>query len=187
VLSPWVMQHFETPVHDNQHLQKVLLFQAAPQGSDMLAASLVLAIMVIPYITSVSRDILRAIPRTARDGSYALGATQWETISGVVMPFARAGIIGSVILGLGRALGETMAVTMVIGNNASGINFALFAPGYTMASVIANELPEASIALYRSALIEIGLALFAITMIVNAAARLLVNYTAKDINSGGRR
>jgi phosphate transport system permease protein len=187
VMSPWIHDHFETPIHDNQHLAKVIFFHDTPQGSDMLAASLILAIMVTPYITSVSRDILRAIPRIARDGSYALGSTQWETIKGVVLPYARAGIIGSVILGMGRALGETMAVTMVIGNSASGIKLGLFAPGYTMASVIANEFQEASMAIYRSALIEIGLALLVITVVVNAFAHVLVTYTAKDINSGGRR
>ncbi|MDR3709026.1 MAG: phosphate ABC transporter permease subunit PstC [Capsulimonadaceae bacterium] len=187
VLSPWLNQHLETPIHDNAHLAKVILFQAQPQGSDMLAAALILAIMVTPYITSVSRDILRAIPRVVRDGSFALGATQWETIERVVLPYARAGVIGAVILGLGRALGETMAVTMVIGNSGSHLNLSLFAPGYTMASIIANELPEASTDIYRAALIEIGLLLFVVTMIVNAVARLLVLYTAKDINSGGGR
>lgn len=187
VLSPWLNQHIETPIHDNEHLAKVILFQAEPQGSDMLAASLILAIMVTPYITSVSRDILRAIPRVVRDGSFALGATQWETIKGVVLPYARAGIIGAVILGLGRALGETMAVTMVIGNSGHGLNWSLFAPGYTMASIIANELQEASVEIYRSALIEIGLVLMLVTTVVNAFARLLVLYTAKDVNSGGRR
>jgi phosphate transport system permease protein len=105
----------------------------------------------------------------------------------VVLPYARAGIIGAVILGLGRALGETMAVTMVIGNSGHGLNWSLFAPGYTMASIIANELQEASIQIYRSALIEIGLVLMLVTTIVNAFARVLVLYTAKDINSGGRR
>jgi len=187
VMSPWLNEHIETPIHDNQHLVKVILFQAEPQGSDMLAASLILAIMVTPYITSVSRDILRAIPRVVRDGSFALGATQWETISGVVLPYARAGIIGAVILGLGRALGETMAVTMVIGNSGHGLNWSLFAPGYTMASVIANELPDANGEIYRAALIEIGLVLMVVTTIVNGFARVLVLYTAKDINSGGRR
>ncbi|HEY3329874.1 MAG TPA: phosphate ABC transporter permease subunit PstC [Capsulimonadaceae bacterium] len=187
VMSPWINQHIERPIHDNHTLAQVILFQAQPQGSDMLAASLILAIMVTPYITAVSRDILRAIPRVVRDGSYALGATQWETISGVVLPYARAGIIGAVILGLGRALGETMAVTMVIGNSGNGLNLSLFAPGYTMASIIANEFAEASIEIYRAALIEIGLVLFLVTMIVNGFARVLVAYTAKDINSGGGR
>ncbi len=187
VMSPWINEHIETPIHDNQHLAKVILFQAIPQGSDMLAASLILAIMITPYITAVSRDILRAIPQVVRDGSFALGATQWETINGVVLPYARAGIIGAVILGLGRALGETMAVTMVIGNSGTGLNWSLFAPGYTMSSIIANELREASSPMHSSALVEIALVLFVVTMIVNGAARLLVLYTAKDINQGGKR
>jgi phosphate transport system permease protein len=186
VLAPWLAAHVETPISNNARLARLALFNTAPSGNDMLAASLILAIMVLPYITSVSRDILRAIPRAARDSSYALGATRWETIKGVVLPYARAGIIGAVILGLGRALGETMAVTMVIGNN-SHFHLSLFSPSYTMASVIANEFTEASIDLYRSALIEIGLMLFIVTMIVNGCARLLVYYTAKDIHGGARR
>lgn len=186
VLSPWLVQHVETPISQNAALSKLALFDAPPNGNDVLAASLILAIMVLPYITAVSRDIIRAIPRTVREGSYALGATQWETIRGVVLPYARAGIIGAVILGLGRALGETMAVTMVIGNEL-GFHVGLFHSGYTMASIIANEFTEASFPLYRSALIEIGLTLFIVTMVVNAAARLLIYYTAKNVQGGGRR
>lgn len=186
VLAPWLVAHVETPISNHPRWTRFGLFSAPPNGNDMLAASLILTIMVLPYITSVSRDILRAIPRAARDSSYALGATRWETIRGVVLPYARAGIIGAIILGLGRALGETMAVTMVIGNNPN-FSIALFAPGYTMASVIANEFTEATLDLYKSALIEIGLMLFIVTMVVNGCARLLVYYTAKDIHGGGRR
>jgi phosphate transport system permease protein len=186
ILAPWLMQHVETPISEHPRLSRFFLFNAPPNGNDILAASLILAIMVLPFITSVSRDILRAVPRPARDGSFALGATQWETIRGVVLPYARAGIIGAVMLGLGRALGETMAVTMVIGNS---LNFspALFSSGYTMSSIIANEFSEASVALYRSALIEVGLVLFLVTMFVNGCARALVYYTAKDVHGGGRR
>jgi phosphate transport system permease protein len=186
VLSPWLVQHVETPISLHPRLSRFPLFDAPPNGNDVLAASLILAIMVLPYITAVSRDILRAIPRAVREGSYALGATRWETIRGVVLPYAQAGIIGAVILGLGRALGETMAVTMVIGNEL-GFHVGLFHSGYTMASIIANEFSEASFPLYRSALIEIGLALFVVTMLVNAAARLLIYYTAQNIHGGGRR
>jgi phosphate transport system permease protein len=186
VLSPWLVKHVETPISEHPRLSKFFLFDAPPNGNDILAASLILAIMVLPFITSVSRDILRAIPRTAREGSYALGATRWETIQGVVLPYARAGIIGGVILGLGRALGETMAVTMVIGNEL-GFHVGLFHSGYTMASIIANEFSEASFSLYRSALIEIGLTLFVVTMIVNGCARVLIYYTAKSLHGGGRR
>ena len=157
----------------------------------MLAAGVILAIMVTPFITAVTRDILRAIPRSQREGSYALGATQWETIKNVVMPYARSGIIGAVILGLGRALGETMAVTMVIGNGTpdltkhpSGIDWSLVNPANTMASVLANKFNEAIPGLNISALVEICLVLFCVTIGVNIIARLLVFYTAKDVQGG---
>lgn len=185
VLCPFLANHVETPI-SNSRWGTFWLFNAPPNGNDMLAASLILAIMVIPFITAVSQAILRAIPKASRDGSYALGATRWETISRVVMPYARSGIIGAVILGLGRALGETMAVTMVIGNNPD-FSPALFSPGYTMASIIANEFTEASLALYRSSLIEIGLALFFVTLLVNGCARTLIYYTAQNLHGGGRR
>jgi phosphate transport system permease protein len=185
VLTPFLVDHVETPISQNHAISSLALFSGPPFGSDMLCAALILAIMVIPFITSVSRDILLAIPRIAREGSYGVGATKWETISGVVLPFARAGIIGAVILGLGRALGETMAVTMVIGNSRA-FHLSLLSPGNTMASLIANEFSEASFDLYRSSLIEIALCLFVVTMVVNAFARLLVRYTALDVQTGGR-
>ena len=154
----------------------------------MLAAGMILAIMVTPFITAVTRDILRAIPRSQREGSYALGATQWETIGQVVIPYAKSGIIGAVILGLGRALGETMAVTMLIGNQSpntpSGISFSLFDSGYTMSSVLANKFNEAIPGINISALVEIALVLFGVTVFVNIVARLLVFYTAKDLQGG---
>ncbi len=185
VLQPWLVKHVENPIAHNSFLSKLPFFSDTPNGYDMLSASVILSIMVIPYITAVSRDIMRAIPRSVREGSYALGATQWETIKGVVLPYARAGFIGSIMLGFGRALGETMAVTMVIGNSPQ-FKTSLFASGYTMASVIANELAEAS-GLYRSALIEIGLVLFIVTMVVNMIARTLVYYTAQDIHGTSRK
>ena len=161
------------------------LFAGQSAGYSMLAAGVLLAIMVIPFITAVTRDILRAIPRSQREGSYALGATQWETIGRVVIPYAKSGIIGAVVLGLGRALGETMAVTMVIGNQLpatpSGISLSLLSSGYTMASVLANKFNEAIPGLNISALVEIALVLFGVTIIVNICARLLVFYTAKDV------
>ena len=165
------------------------LFTGQAAGYSMLAAGMILAIMVTPFITAVTRDILRAIPRSQREGSYALGATQWETIAQVVIPYAKSGIIGAVILGLGRALGETMAVTMLIGNQSpntpSGISFSLFDSGYTMSSVLANKFNESSPgSLNQSALVEIGLVLFCVTIVVNACARLLVFYTAKDVQGG---
>jgi len=149
------------------------LFQGAPYGIGMLAAGVILAIMTIPIISSLSREVLAVVPRHQREAALALGATRWEMIRIGVLRNARAGIMGSIILGLGRALGETMAVTMVIGNRPE-IARSLFAPGYTMASVIANEFSEATGDLYLSSLIEIGLALFVVTIIVNALARLLV-------------
>jgi phosphate transport system permease protein len=139
----------------------------------MLAAGLILAIMVLPYISSVSREVLLAVPRSQREAALALGATRWEMIWGAVLPYAKSGIVGGVILGLGRALGETMAVTMLIGNRHE-IAASLFAPGYTMASLIANEFSEASKDIHLSALMAVGLTLFVITIIVNAIARWLV-------------
>jgi phosphate transport system permease protein len=149
------------------------LFEGAPYGIGMLAAGMILAIMVVPIISAITREVLTAVPRHQREAALALGATRWEMIRVGVLRNARAGILGGVILGLGRAIGETMAVTMVIGNTPQ-ISKSLFAPGYTMASVIANEFSEATGNLHLSALVEIGLALFIITMIVNALARLLV-------------
>jgi len=185
VLQPWLVKYVEAPISHNRFFSKLPIFGDTPNGYDMFSASVILSIMVIPYITAVSRDIMRAIPRSVREGSYALGATQWETIKGVVLPYARAGFIGAIMLGFGRALGETMAVTMVIGNSPQ-FKASLFSSGYTMASVIANELAEAS-GLYRSALIEIGLVLFIVTMIVNMIARTLVYYTAQDMHGGSRK
>lgn len=149
------------------------LFEGPPYGIGMLAAGIVLAIMVVPIISSLTREVLSAVPRHQREAALALGATRWEMIRVGVLRNARAGILGAVILGLGRALGETMAVTMVIGNRPE-IAKSLLAPGYTMASVLANEFTEATGSLYLSALVEIGLALFLVTIVVNALARLLV-------------
>jgi phosphate transport system permease protein len=149
------------------------LFQGPPYGVGMLAAGIVLAIMVVPFITAVSREVLLAVPNTQREAALALGATRWETTRIAVLRYGRSGLIGAILLGLGRALGETMAVTMVIGNRPE-VAISLFAPGYTMASVIANEFTEATSDLYLAALIEIGLLLFVVTVVVNGLARLLV-------------
>jgi phosphate transport system permease protein len=149
------------------------LFQGPHQGIGMLAGGLVLAVMILPTIASVSREVLRVVPDTLREGALALGATRWEMIRSVVLPAAKSGITGAVVLGLGRALGETMAVTMVIGNRPE-IAASIFAPSYTMASVIANEFTEATGDLYLSALAEIGLLLFVVTLALNLLARLLV-------------
>jgi phosphate transport system permease protein len=149
------------------------LFTGPIYGVGMLTAGIILAIMIIPIISSITREVLIAVPHQQREAALALGATRWEMIRMGVLRNARAGIFGAIILGLGRALGETMAVTMVIGNRAE-IAKSLFAPGYTMASVIANEFSEATDDLYLSALIEIGLALFIVTIAVNIIAQLLV-------------
>jgi len=149
------------------------LFDGPNFGVGLLSASIILAIMILPIISSLTRDIMLAVPSNQREAMLALGATRWEMIRTGVLRNARIGIVGAVILGLGRALGETMAVTMVIGNSPT-ISKSLFAPGYTLASVIANEFAEASGSLYTSALIEIGLALFLVTIVVNGVARLLV-------------
>jgi phosphate transport system permease protein len=142
-------------------------------GEGLLTASIILAIMILPIISSITRDIMLAVPTSQREAVLALGATRWEMIRTGVLRNARIGIVGAIILGLGRALGETMAVTMVIGNNPQ-IAKSLFAPGYTLASVLANEFSEATGNMYLSALIEIGLALFLVTIVVNAIARALV-------------
>jgi phosphate transport system permease protein len=149
------------------------LFEGPPYGFGMLAAGIILAVMIIPIISSITREVLMVVPQHQREGVLALGATRWEMIRVGVLRNARAGIVGAIILGLGRALGETMAVTMVIGNRPE-ISKSLFASGYTMASVLANEFSEATGDVYLSALIEIGLALFLVTILVNALARLMV-------------
>jgi phosphate transport system permease protein len=158
-------------------LAKVLgwtgLFTGPPYGISMLAAGIILAIMIVPIISSITREVLMVVPQHQREAAFALGATRWEMIRMSVLRNARAGIVGAIILGLGRALGETMAVTMVIGNRPE-IAKSLFAPGYSMASVLANEFSEATGDVYLSALIEIGLALFLVTIVVNALARLMV-------------
>ena len=148
------------------------LFSGPPFGVGMLAAALILAVMVVPFTSAVAREVLRAVPTTQREAAYALGATRFEAIRAAMFS-ARTGIIGAVMLGFGRALGETMAVTMVIGNNPQ-ISLSLFAPQYTMAAVIANEFTEAANALHLSALIEIGLVLFIITLLVNLLSRGLI-------------
>ena len=149
------------------------LFEGPPYGIGMLAAGIILAIMIVPIISSITREVLMVVPQHQREGVLALGATRWEMIRVGVLRNARAGILGGIILGLGRALGETMAVTMVIGNRPE-IAKSLFAPGYTMASALANQFSEATGDTYLSALVEIGMALFIVTIIVNALAQLLV-------------
>jgi len=153
-------------------LRSLPLFSGPPLGLGMLAAALILAVMIVPFTSSVSREVLKSVPAAQREAAYALGATRFEAIRAALY-YARTGIVGAVMLGFGRALGETMAVTMVIGNNPR-ISTSLFAPQYTMAAVIANEFTEAADNLYLSALVEIGLVLFVVTLIVNSLSRLLI-------------
>ncbi len=154
------------------------LFQGRIYGVSFFAAGVLLAIMVIPFIISVSREILLAVPAEQREAALAVGATHWETTWHVVLPYARTGIVGSVFLALARALGETMAVTMVIGNDPKIIG-SLFAPGYTIAAVIANEFTEATSDLYVQALTELGLVLFLLTIVINGLGRLLILLTTR--------
>jgi len=171
VMVPWLHDHLVPALRST--LGFLPLFQGPNYGPCMLAAGVIVAIMIIPIITSVSREILRSVPGLQREAAYALGATRWEVTRIAVLSYAKKGLFGAVILGLGRALGETMAVTMVIGNSAQ-IAASLFAPGATLASVIANEFNEATGNLYPSALFELGLVLLGVTVVVNIFAQLLL-------------
>lgn len=171
VLGPWLRTELEPLLH--QLLFMLPLFQGPQEGIGMMAAGLILAMMTLPTITAIVREVLTAVPDELREAALALGATKQEMISMAVLPFARSGIAGAVMLGLGRALGETMAVTMVIGNRPQ-IVASLFAPAYTLASVLANEFTEATSPLYLSALYEIGLILLLLTVIIYGLARLLI-------------
>ena len=179
VLLPMLREHLMPFVKNTLHLGDFPLFSGPAYGPSMLAAGLILAIMVLPYISAVTREVLLAVPRSQREAALALGATRWEMIRDAVVPYAKSGIIGGIILGLGRALGETMAVTMVIGNRHE-ISSSLFQPGYTMASLIANEFSEATNDLHLSALMGIGAVLFVVTIIVNTIARWLVWQTGRN-------
>ena len=182
VLVPVVRQlQVATP----EWMRSVPLFSGPPLGIGMLSAALILAIMVIPFSSSVAREVLRAVPQAQREGAYALGATRWEAIR-MALFYSRTGIIGAVMLGFGRALGETMAVTMVIGNNPQ-ISWSLYAPQYTMAAVLANEFTEAADDLYLHALVEIGLVLFTITLIINFISRLFIWSMARQRRPGWAR
>jgi len=170
VLVPWLRTSVEPFLIKS--LGFLPIFKGVPYGFGMLAAGIILAIMVLPIISSISRDVLRAIPNSQREAAFALGATKWETTK-IVLSDGKSGLLGATLLGLGRAVGETMAVTMVIGNRPE-ISYSLLDPGYSMASVIANEFAEATSSLYTSALIEIALILFVVTIILNVIARLIV-------------
>jgi phosphate transport system permease protein len=176
VLVP-VVRSVETTLPES--VRTLPVFSGPPYGVGMLAAALILAVMVVPFTSAVAREVLKTVPMTQREAAYALGATRFEAIRAAIF-YARTGIIGAVMLGFGRALGETMAVTMVIGNNPQ-VALSLFAPQYTMAAVIANEFTEAANALYQSALIEIGLVLFIITLLVNMLSRGLIWSMARQV------
>lgn len=179
VMVPFLRTSLMPFLRDTMHLGKTPWFSGPAYGPSVLAAGLILAVMILPYICAVSREVLMAVPRSQREAALALGATRWEMIRGSLLPYARSGIIGGMILGLGRALGETMAVTMVIGNRHE-IAASLFEPGYTMASLIANQFTEATGDMQLSALMAIGFVLFVITLIVNAGARWLVWRTTRE-------
>lgn len=179
VLAPLLREHVQPLVQEA--FGALPIFAGPPLGVGYGTAGLLLAIMVIPVVTSVSREVLRAVPDTQREAAVALGATPFEVIKGTVFPYARSGLVGAVVLGLGRALGETMAVTMVIGNRYD-IDLSLFAPGYTLAAVIANEFAEAFSPEYLSALGGLAVVLMGTTLILNAGARLLV----RGVRHGGR-
>ncbi len=161
------------------------LFSGPILGKDLLIASVILAIMIVPTVMAVAREIVRSVPDTQREGMIALGATRWEMIRTAVLPYARTGMVGAAMLGLGRALGETMAVTMVVGNSSTKITASLFTPGYTMASAIANQFTEADTAIYFSAIVEIALVLLLVSTVANVLARLLVWSTGRQIRSLG--
>ncbi|MBI5464729.1 MAG: phosphate ABC transporter permease subunit PstC [Ignavibacteriales bacterium] len=181
VMVPWMRTTVEPLLSD--HLGFIPLFRGAPYGVGMLSAGVILSIMILPIIASISRDVLKAVPRVQKEAALALGGTRWEATR-IGLSYARSGIMGATILGLGRVLGETMAVTMVIGNRPA-ISASLFDPAYTMASVLANEFTEATTDMYLSALVEIALVLFVITIIVNSFARLLV-WSVTRKNQAGR-
>ncbi len=181
VLAPWLQNTAEPLL--NHMFGSLPLFQGPPLGVGLLAGGLILAIMILPTIAAISRDVMAAVPNTQREAALALGATRWEMIRTAVISHAKSGIVGSIMLGLGRALGETMAVTMVIGNS-SYIHTSFFALANTLASVIANEFTEATYPLYRSSLVEIGLILFGISLIFNTLARLLVWSVSRNTKGG---
>lgn len=174
VLVPWMRDHPFKFL--NKQFGSFALFHGPVYGFSVLAAGVIIAIMIVPIITSICREVFRAVPESQREAAYALGATRWEVTRIAVLKGSRRGVIGAVVLGLGRALGETMAVTMVIGNQPQ-ISASLFAPGATLASAIANEFNEANADLYWSALFELGLVLLLVTIVTNILARLLIGAT----------
>ena len=180
VLSPVIKDYIEIPL--NRYAGFIPLFSCTPFGLDFLTAGVILAIMIIPTISAITRDVLNAVPNSQREALYALGATNWEVIRRSVIPYARSGIFGATILGLGRAVGETMAVTMVIGNEPK-ISGCLFSGGYSLASLLANQFFEATGPTMTSSLIEIGLVLFLLAMVINIGARALIWRMTRGVRS----
>ncbi len=172
VMVPWLQLKGEPWLQ--QHLGFLPFFQGTPHGLGLLAAGMLLTVMILPIITAISREVMLNVPNSQREALLALGATKWEVIRHAVLPFSRVGIAGGAILALGRALGETIAVTSVIGNQAAPPSASLFNTGYTLASVIANQFGEATPGLFISAVLEAGLLLLVITLITNILARLLI-------------
>jgi len=182
VMAPWLQRTVEPFL--GERFGFLPFFQGAPYGVSMLAAVFILMIMVVPIITSITKEVLLAVPQSQKEAAIALGATRWEMIRLAVLPYGKSGILGAVILGLGRAVGETMAVTMVIGNTPQ-ISLSLLAPAYTMPSVIANEFAETTSKLHGSALMEIGLILLVVTLVINMLAQLLL-WSVTRGQKGGR-
>jgi phosphate transport system permease protein len=187
VLAPFMRTRIERPLKDAFGDAPVLgaFFTGPAIGKDILTAGVILSIMILPTIMSVSREVIATVPNTQREGMLALGATKWETIIGAVMPYARGGVIGAAMLGLGRAIGETMAVTLTIGNSSPNISWSVLTPGYTMASAIANQFNEADSPIHFSAVVSIALALLFISGIVNLIARIIVSRFAGDTRATG--
>ena len=183
VLIPFLRSHVVPPLKTVFGWTPFL--QGVFYGNSLLAGGIILAIMIVPYIAAVSREVLLAVPISQREAALAMGATRWEAVRSALLPYGRAGLIGAIILGLGRALGETMAVTMVIGNRHD-ISVSLLQPAYTMAAAIANEFSEATTHMYQSALFEVGLILFVITVVVNAIARILIWRVARGAAVGSK-
>ncbi len=183
VLIPFLRSHVVPPLKAVFGWTPFL--QGVFYGNSLLAGGIILAIMIVPYIAAVAREVLLAVPTSQREAALAMGATRWEAVRSAVLPYGRAGLIGAVILGLGRALGETMAVTMVIGNRHD-IALSLLQPAYTMAAAIANEFSEATTNMYLSALFEVGLILFVLTVVVNAVARILIWRVARGAAVGSK-
>ena len=183
VLIPFLRSYVVPPL--KALLGWMPFFQGVFYGNSLLAGGIILAIMIVPYIAAVSREVLLAVPTSQREAALAMGATRWEAVRSAVLPYGRAGLIGAIILGLGRALGETMAVTMLIGNRHD-IGLSVLQPAYTMAAAIANEFSEATTNMYLSALFEVGLILFVITVVVNAVARILIWRVARGAAIGSR-